>query len=601
MRLFPAEVTDLVRGDQTWFSVLLVLAGAVAVLVGIELVALLLIGQALLGQGAAGAPGGEAIGELLASYPRADLLVLLAWSFAAVVVARGGCQVAYHYYAKKWARVATVRLQAGVMRSLLSAPVGALDKRRLGDMVRGVMESTLCATLAVDGMTGFFSAVFTTAMVCAVVAYLSPVLLLAGVAVGLPVVWLVINPLQHRTQRVKKRYLLRRAQATESATNLLRGIREIKALSIEQKTVDAFGAEVHQAEVDAARVRFMKALPAPLLQVIFQVAFATGIVAMVFFLSPEGLTTFLPLVGVAGYSLLRVYPAATQVSKALLDLNQALPGLRVAAEWMALPEDELVGGTAIVPREFEVIRFERVSFSYAEGEPAIVDLDLCIEIGKVTCVVGESGAGKSTLLDLLLKLRAPQQGRVLLGTQDLRHVVRQSWLREVGVVRQDVFLFAGTIRGNLLMWKPEATEDEMLRACEEAGLAAFIGTLREGLDTAIGDRGVTLSGGQRQRVAIARAVLRTPKVLILDEALGALDGETEEAVLNALLRPGSRRTVIIVSHRMTSARWADTIAVLDEGRLVEQGSHTELLRRRGRYYRLFSSQVGASELTTVSR
>ena len=169
------------------------------------------------------------------------------------------------------------------------------------------------------------------------------------------------------------------------------------------------------------------------------------------------------------------------------------------------------------------------------------------------------------------------------------------------MVRQDVFLFAGTIRGNLLMWKPEATEDEMLRACEEAGLAAFIGTLREGLDTAIGDRGVTLSGGQRQRVAIARAVLRTPKVLILDEALGALDGETEEAVLNALLRPGSRRTVIIVSHRMTSARWADTIAVLDEGRLVEQGSHTELLRRRGRYYRLFSSQVGASELTTVSR
>ena len=601
MKRFPAEITDLIRTDRKWFWILFMLAGVSAVLVAAELIVLLLIGQALLGQGSTGLAGGEVIESLLARYARADLLVLLAGSFAVIVVVRGGFQVVYQYFAKKWAHLATARLQAGVLKSLVLAPTWALDKRRLGDMVHGVMESTMGAMLAVDGVTSFFAAAFMTTMVCAAIVYVSPWLLLVGVTVCLPVIWAVINPLQRRTRSVKNRYLLQRAELTEVTAKLLRGIRDIKALSTEHKTVEAFASEVHRAEADHAHLRFIHSLPGPMLQVIFQVVFAAGIVAMVLFMSPERLTAFLPSVAVVGYSLLRVYPAATQVSKSLLDLNQALPGLRAAAEWMALPKDDLFGGTVLAPTQFDAIRFERVSFSYADDEPAIVDLDLCIETGKVTCVVGESGAGKSTLLDLLLKFRAPQQGRVLLGTQDLRDVVRESWLRDVGLVRQDVFLFAGTIRANLLMWKPDATEDEMLGACEQAGLSTFIDSLPDGLTTAVGDRGVTLSGGQRQRLAIARAVLRDPRVLILDEALGALDGETEEEVLNSLLRAGARRTVVIVSHRITSAQWADTIAVLDEGRLVEQGSHTELLGRRGRYYQLFATQVGASELTTVNR
>ena len=170
-------------------------------------------------------------------------------------------------------------------------------------------------------------------------------------------------------------------------------------------------------------------------------------------------------------------------------------------------------------------------------------------------------------------------------------MIRGSWLDRVGLVRQDVFLLSSTIRENLLEYRPDAIEEELRSACLQAGAIEFIDSMPEGLDTMVGERGVTLSGGQRQRIAIARALLRNSEILILDEAMSALDGETEAMVLKSLLENSGSRMTLLISHRLATVRHADHILVLDGGRVVEQGSHEELLVKRERYWELFSTQM----------
>ena len=180
----------------------------------------------------------------------------------------------------------------------------------------------------------------------------------------------------------------------------------------------------------------------------------------------------------------------------------------------------------------------------------------------------------------------------------MNDLVRRSWLDRVSLVRQDVFLFTGTIRDNLLEYKPAATDKELREACNKAGALEFIDAMVHGLGTKVGERGLTLSGGQRQRIAIARALLRNSEVLIFDEAMSALDGETEAKILKSLLMDSPKRIILLVSHRLATVRNADHIVVLDGGRVVEQGTHQQLLERRGRYFEIFATQMGLQSVAT---
>jgi len=599
MRGIPSEISDLIRLDGKWLWLLFCVAGLAAFLLGAELITFLILGQALVGEEVASLSGGAILERYLGDYSQSEVLVRVGAVFAGVVVLRALALFGYSYLTFMWASEATARLHKEVMESLVSAPTSVFDKRRPGEIIHGVMEAPLVVTFAVDGVSGLITSIFTTSLVCVALVYISPWMLVAGLGVAVPMLVAVANPAQRRIQYLKTRHIEERTAATQMAANVISGIRDIKALAKEGRIVAAFVPKVARAERSAAHARTLKALPGPAMQASFQVAFAVGIILLASIMAPEDLVAFLPYLAVLGYSLMRVYPAATKVAKSWLDIGDALPGLRVASGWSGLPEDALAGGTHRAPSRFEGIRFQKVSFSYDGDTPAIVDMDFHIEAGKVTGLVGASGAGKSTMLDLLLKFRAPDTGTVWLGNHDLSDVARSSWLQNVGVVRQDVFFFAGTIRENVLAWKPGATEEEMVEACRQAGALDFISDFTDGLDTVVGDRGVTLSGGQRQRIALARALVRDPQVLILDEALSALDGETETQVLEPLLLNCVRRTIVLVSHRLTTIENSDHIIVLDRGRVVEQGSHAELLDRRGRYRQLFSSQIGLVEVETA--
>jgi subfamily B ATP-binding cassette protein HlyB/CyaB len=290
---------------------------------------------------------------------------------------------------------------------------------------------------------------------------------------------------------------------------------------------------------------------------------------------------------------LRVSGPTLRIVQLWQEFQQAGLSLRRLADLMNVPgERGLASNRMHPPRLHGALRFERVRFRYRpEGPDVLHDLDLQVEPGEVIGIVGRSGSGKSTLARLLLRLYTPSAGRIRLDELDLT-VVDPDWLRRrIGVVSQDARLFNRTVRENIALADPALPTEKVIEAARLAGAHEFIGALPEGYETVIGEHGVCLSGGQRQRIAIARALVTNPDLLILDEATSALDYESERLVRNNLAEICHGRTVIIIAHRLSALCEADRILVLEEGRVIEQGVHAELLRSGGRYAELHACQA----------
>jgi ABC-type multidrug transport system fused ATPase/permease subunit len=246
-----------------------------------------------------------------------------------------------------------------------------------------------------------------------------------------------------------------------------------------------------------------------------------------------------------------------------------------------LPEKEMLSGA---------IAFNDLTFAYPSrpDENVLKNINVSISANQMVALVGASGAGKSTIASLLLRLHDPVSGSILFDEKDSRSYSLSALRSQIALVPQDIFLFGGTIRENIAYGKPSATDDEILEAAAKANALEFINRFPEKLDTVVGERGTQLSGGQRQRIAIARAVLKNPKILILDEATSSLDSESERLVQDALEKLMEGRTSVVIAHRLSTVRKADQILVLDQGRLVEKGTHAELVQLPDGIYRNLS-------------
>ncbi|KGM33962.1 ABC transporter ATP-binding protein [Inquilinus limosus] len=249
-------------------------------------------------------------------------------------------------------------------------------------------------------------------------------------------------------------------------------------------------------------------------------------------------------------------------------------------------------GAVEVPALKGDIRYEGVSFGYGDGTPVLRGIDLAIRAGETVAFVGPSGAGKTTICSLLPRFYEVQGGRITIDGIDIRDMTMTSLRRQIGVVQQDVFLFAGTIRENIAYGRLGATEAEIIEATRRARLNRVVAGLPDGLDTVIGERGVKLSGGQKQRLAIARMFLKNPPILILDEATSALDTETERAIQQSLAELSQGRTTLVIAHRLATIQDADRIAVVDSSGIAEQGRHRDLVAAGGLYRRLHDAQYG---------
>jgi ATP-binding cassette subfamily B protein len=237
------------------------------------------------------------------------------------------------------------------------------------------------------------------------------------------------------------------------------------------------------------------------------------------------------------------------------------------------------------------IRFDHVTFGYDPATPVLHDIDLHIDVGETVAFVGPTGAGKSTMAKLVTRFYDPTEGRVLIDGQDIAHVTLESLRSQLGVVPQEPFLFAGTVRQNIAFARPDATDDEVWEAVRTVGLMEVIERLPDQLDTVVHERGQSLSSGERQLIALGRAFLAHPRVIVLDEATSNLDLLSESKIERALDILLEGRTAILIAHRLTTAMKADRIIVVDEGGIIEQGSHEELLALGGRYAEMYETWI----------
>src|SRR5437868_9277525 len=274
-------------------------------------------------------------------------------------------------------------------------------------------------------------------------------------------------------------------------------------------------------------------------------------------------------------------------------LTEALAGLERTHEILSeRPEDQDPKRTKTMNEVYGHVQFDNVSFSYDGNRTVLHDVSFDAEPGNVTALVGSSGSGKSTTIGLISAFYVPTQGQILVDGVDLSTVRLDSYRTRLGVVLQESFLFDGTIRENVAFSRPDATDEQIMRACRIARVDEFAETFENKYDTVVGERGVKLSGGQRQRISIARAILAEPRILILDEATSSLDSESEALIQQGLAYLMQGRTTFVIAHRLSTIRRADQILVVEGGRIIERGTHEELYALEGRYFDLYNKQHG---------
>ena len=393
-------------------------------------------------------------------------------------------------------------------------------------------------------------------------------------------------------RKLKKRNRAIRKSISEinvTAENSIQGIREVKAFSQEgfqEKKFSSSNEKLKNSREQMyssmaqyhAGMEFMR-------QLYYFITIAGGIILiMKGTMDTADLTTFILYVSV-------VLPPIDRLINFTEQFTQGIASFERFIEIMDTSPD-ITDAANAKPLEVKNgdIKYSDVSFSYTEGEKEIVidGLDLHIPGGKRVALVGESGAGKSTTVSLLARFYERSGGMITIDGQDINTVTQDSLHKSIGFVQQNIFLFDSSIRENLRYGKSDATDEELWHALEWANLADFVRSLPEGLDTQVGEHGTRLSGGQKQRLSIARVFLKNPPILVFDEATSSLDTESETLIQSAFNRLSKGRTSIIIAHRLSTVIDCDIIFVLDKGRVVEKGTHDELIAQKGLYYKLYS-------------
>ncbi|MFK5958121.1 MAG: ABC transporter ATP-binding protein [Lutibacter sp.] len=480
-------------------------------------------------------------------------------------------------------------LRAKVQKKLLTLPISFFDNNKSGALVSRVMTDVegvrnLVGTGLVQLVGGSFTAIISLIILIKINALMTffvlvPVSIFAIIALK---AFGYIRPIFRARGKIN-------AEVTGRLTETLNGVRVIKGFNAEQQENKTFENGVEKLFLNVKKSLTATALITSSSTFLLGLASA-GIMGIGGYFIMQHTMTYGEFISFTLFLGFMIAPIV-QMSNIGSQLTEAMAGLDRTQELMNMTEEDNPDVRTV---HLEAIKgdilFKNVSFSYEESKEVLHNISFEAPSGSVIALVGSSGSGKSTIAGLAATFLNPSKGMISIDGIDLSSVNLSSFRSQLGVVLQDDFLYEGTIRENILFPRPNASEDELLKAVKGAYVNEFTDRFDEGLNTVIGERGVKLSGGQRQRISIARALLANPKIIILDEATSNLDTESESFIQKSLQELMKDRTTFVIAHRLSTIQKADQILVIEEGNIVERGKHNELIAKKGRYYDLYTYQ-----------
>ena len=576
MKSFRRVTVHLKRYKLTLGLTILSMLG----LVGIQLVAPQLVRTMV-----AAVTDPEAGSDALALVARLALLAL------AVYAIRGLLRFVRSYAAHvaAWHVVADIRHE--VYRHLQRLSLRFYEDKQTGQLMsRTVNDSTLLEQLVAHAIPDVLVNVLMLAGVSAVLVRMSWQLALLSM-VPIPFIVLAMRGFARYVRPAFRQRQVELGELNAALNDNISGIREIQAFTREEPEAERIWDRIVRHRDSLLRALKLMAVFHPSVEF----TASLGTIVLIYFGGRLVLGGALPIADLVAYFLYLelLYQPVRALSNVWENIQQSLAGAERIAELLDQEPDAVDPPDAIVleERAAGALRFENVSFRYAVGDTVLKDITLEVPSGSVLALVGPTGVGKSTLSMLIPRFYDVTEGAIMLDGRDVRTLSVESLRKQISIVLQEVFLFHGTIRENILFGRPGASDLEMIHAARIANAEEFIEQLPEGFDTMIGERGVKLSGGQRQRLAIARAVLRDAPILILDEATSSVDTETEKLIQQALERLMEGRTTVVIAHRLSTIRNADQIVVLQDGQIEDGGTHEQLMARDGTYRALCEVQM----------
>jgi subfamily B ATP-binding cassette protein MsbA len=469
--------------------------------------------------------------------------------------------------------------------------VSFYDENRTGALVARIMNDVEgVRNLIGAGFLDLVGGIFTASIALAILIRISTLMTVLTFGILIAFAWFlkkafgVTRPIFRERSRIN-------AEVAGRLTESLGAVRVVKGYRAEESE-----ARVFAAGVDRLLQNVTRSITAQAVMSLCSTMVLGLVGALIMYLGAREIIAHrLDVGGYVEFILLLAFmvaPIALLVSVGT-QLTEALAGLERTAEILNEPEeDSEPARTQVIGPITGGVTFENVSFAYALNIPVLHDISFKSGPGTVTALVGSSGSGKSTIISLICGFHTATAGEVLIDGVDLRTIRLSSFRQQLGVVLQETFLFDGTIRENVLFSRPNAPDDQVIRACRIARVDEFAERLPGKYDTVVGERGIKLSGGQRQRISIARAILADPRILILDEATSSLDSESEALIQSGMNFLMTGRTTFVIAHRLSTIRSADQILVVENGRIAERGTHETLYRSQNRYYDLYSRQYG---------
>ncbi|WP_214473100.1 ABC transporter ATP-binding protein [Mesorhizobium sp. dw_380] len=521
---------------------------------------------------------------------RLDRVNMIAVAVAGIFVVKGLANFVQAYFMSRVGNAIIAERQRKIYDRILAQGIEFYHSTSSSDLITRMTNNAQAARNVLDLIvTSYVRDLVTLAALIGVMVWQQPALSLICFVVG-PVAIYGVNRILKRVRKFAAMEFRSVGQIVQVMQETAIGVRVVKSFNLEGLMRKRMYKAVADVEDRANNIAALEAVTSPVMETLAGLAIAGSVMVSGFLVLQGGQMPGNIMAFIA--ALLLAYEPAKRLARVRISLESGIVGVRMmfqlADEPLTLAEKPdatpLRGG----PGE---IRFDAVSFAYQNGPPVLDRFDLTLAPGKMTALVGPSGGGKSTILNLIMRMYDPKSGKVLLDGQDISHATLASLREKIAYVSQDTFLFAGTIMHNIRLGRQGATDEEVIAAAKAANAHDFIIAQAQGYETDVGENGGLLSGGQRQRISIARAMLRNAEILLLDEATSALDAESEALFRDALQQLTEGRTTIVIAHRLSTVHQADTIVVLEGGKVVESGAHKTLLKQGGLYQKLYEYQL----------